>query len=109
MVSNPIDNAIIEIKHLIPEEVLFEAFKDTVKRLNCTVEHAIEEDVIRTRVLKDCNLFAGRIVQFELLEEYLLPFNTPAGMEYNTGTFLNSPNSLPANILASSIFKISLV
>ena len=84
---NPIAKALDEIKFTIPEQVLREAFKDDRaywKKAPVSLDEQILTKLIRPRVLVDCNLVGGQMVNVPLegltpdfVDNYNLVYHIP--------------------------------
>lgn len=73
---NPVSKALDEIKYRIPKEILTEAFMDPVsnwRNAPISLDEMMLNQVIRPRVLYDCDLVGGviAIVSLENLQPYL--------------------------------------
>lgn len=68
----PIENALKDLRHRIPREVLEEAFGVRSYGDLVSLEHRIREAVIEDRVRKDCNITGGEELNIDLSQCRLL-------------------------------------
>lgn len=82
--AQAIEMALIQVYATIPYEILVPVFEP--HRRGMALDHCIYQDIIQSRVLKECNLYAGKMTSIPLLAEYVeetnvsnyhaFPFNT---------------------------------
>jgi hypothetical protein len=64
-----LEMAFTQINATIPQELLVAVFEPHKRGMS--LDTCIYEDIIQTRVLKECNLYAGKMTSIPLIQEYI--------------------------------------